>query len=675
MATEDSFSSTIQGGHVHHKSHVNNDNVVSISDVLNNDKFNRYLLFNFLFIGSSFLPSVFIVDYGARWFAGCNPNTADACYGIDYTTLNLWQSISTSMRGVLAFFFAGFVGRLSDAYGRKLFLLLHPILYSLQILPLIIASNFLWYLLLTPCAGLVGASLGLSPMMSAYISDVLPSSQRTLGFAISYGSAGVALLTSAIISLMVSLYLTDYLNFWLILILYVGQTIYIWFFIPESLKDEYMKPLSKKHIMNPLRPLLQIKNNRIVFWISIVQFLITFMEVGILNICMVYILTELHVTESSTNYLLMFTFIISVSFGLFGATAGIIPFSRKYTLDCLWSKKYKPLPKPKFDINNLHPKMSLTEQSQMSEISLMTQQNNQYNNNRDILERQRETFNQYKRIQRQSSMNTDISDIDEDTSLQSGNSGQSLGSGYLIYNNQNGRIIDRSSIPKSPMTPSLHALKDTQNKPYPHRLFGGHLHRMKSKLKKKKNRIHLNQLIDDDEENEELEHDIDIDIDSNAELNTRMASRAWTDYNNLLIGTFLSFLSLLGIGSVAWIHSTVYIAICGVCVGAAVGITFPSANGVATNSLRNDEQGKGFGIIYAVKGITSSVAPFAFGMFYTYLSQSGDGPIIFGIGMILTAIAFIIILFPLRWVLCDQQGNKRKDCLLPQHHDIITYNT
>lgn len=623
-----------------------------------------------MFIGSSFLPSVFITDYGARWFAGCNPNTDDACYGIDYTTLNLYQSLSTSLRGVLAFFFAGFVGRLSDAYGRKIFLLAHPILYLLQILPLIIASNFLWYLLLTPLAGLVGASLGLSPMMSAYISDVLPSSQRTLGFAISYGSAGVALLTSAIISLMVSLYLTDYLNFWLILILYVGQTIYIWFFIPESLKDEYMKPLSKKHVINPFRPLMQIKNNRIVFWISIVQFLITFMEVGILNICMVYILTELHVTENATNYLLMFTFIISVSFGLFGATAGIIPFSRKYALDCFWPKKYKPLPKPIFDLNSLHPKMSLTEQSQMSEISIMTQQNN----HRDILEKQRETF---KKIQRLSSMNTDISDIDEDTSLQSGNSGQSVGSGYNLntYTNYNMNTNQNGKIPKSPMTPSLNALHHTQHQHIDttHRLFGGHLHKMKSKLRKAKNRIHLHQLNDEDENIEEIEQD--IEIDSNIELNTRMPSRAWIDYNNLLIGTFLSFMSLLGIGSIAWIHSTVYIGICGICVGCAVGITFPSANGVATNSLRNDEQGKGFGIIYAVKGITSAVAPFAFGMFYTYLSKSGDGPIIFGIGMLLTAIAFVIILFPLRWVLCDQQGNKRKDCLLPGNRDIITYNT
>eukprot|EP01083_Nonionella_stella_P014897 41717_1 len=531
MALEDSISSTLPTTSIttRHDEFIKSlrqreQAIASISDVLSNTKFTKYLLFNFLFIGSSFLPSVFIVDYGARWFAGCNPNSSDICIDINYTTLNFYQSLSTSMKGAIAFLFAGFVGRLSDAYGRKIFLIAHPILYSLQILPLIFANNFLWYLLLTPCAGLVGASLGLSPMMSAYISDVLPCSQRTLGFAVSYGSAGVALLTSAIISLMVSLYMSDYINFVLILVLYCAQTIYIWLYIPESLDEKHIKPLSAHKLFNPLRPLLQIRNNRIVFWISIVQFLITFMEVGILNICMVYILTELNITDNTENFLLMFTFIISVSFGLFIATAGVVPMSRKYRFDCLY---------------NMCP--ADDAQSQMSEISVMTPQ--QRLNNTAIA-----LFNKKKRL--------------------------------------NGTI---------------------------------HTERHKNVM--------------------------------------RMPAQTWVDFNNLMIGTLLSCLSLLGIGSVRWIHSTIYIGACGIIVGCAVGIVFPSANGVATNSLRNDEQGKGFGIIYAVKGITSAIAPFAFGTFYTYLVQRNLGPIIFLIGMILTFCAFIIIIFPLRWVLCDQQNS------------------
>ena len=159
----------------------------------------------------------------------------------------------------------------------------------------------------------------------------------------------------------------------------------------------------------------------------------------------------------------------------------------------------------------------------------MTQQTNIDHTNQ-LLQIQRDTF---KRIQKQTSIKSDISDIDEDTSLTM-NSG---GSGYIIV--QNGRNI-ASSIPKSPMTPSLHAMHNNYEyrlnyKPQ-NRLFGGYLHKMKSKLKKKRQQrqrqrhnILLHELHDDDE----------YDDDSNAdhELNTRMSSRAWTDYNNLLMGT------------------------------------------------------------------------------------------------------------------------------------------
>eukprot|EP00485_Elphidium_margaritaceum_P017599 CAMPEP_0202734198 /NCGR_PEP_ID=MMETSP1385-20130828/188554_1 /ASSEMBLY_ACC=CAM_ASM_000861 /TAXON_ID=933848 /ORGANISM="Elphidium margaritaceum" /LENGTH=623 /DNA_ID=CAMNT_0049400545 /DNA_START=1 /DNA_END=1872 /DNA_ORIENTATION=- len=589
----------------------------SMSDVLSNEKFTRYLLFNFLFIGSSFLPSVFITNYGARWFSGCNPNTSDICYGIEYSKLNFYQSLSTSMRGCIAFFFAGFIGRLSDAYGRKMFLFLHPILYSLQILPLIIASNFLWYLLLTPCAGLVGASLGLTPMMSAYISDVLPPTQRTLGFAISYGSAGAALLLSSIISLMVSLYMSDYINFWLILVLYVAQMFYIWFCIPESLQDKYIKPLNKKHVLNPLRPLLQITNNRIVFWISMVQFLITFMEVGILNICMVYILTELQITDSDANYLLMFTFTISVSFGLFIATVGIIPLSRRYALDCCWCRRYKPI--------------IVADAPHTSHAHAHIQRNIQHPNNT---------------ARRLSCMSlTELSQISE-----------------------------MSTKPQPPpQAPPAQTHVNDVISTSEHRLFP---YWENNRMKAKKYHLSKSSLLagvrDVDNENNGDDDGMTTTTREEEEILVAtpyiMPRRAWIDYNNLFIGVCLSFVSLLCIGCVAWIHSPVYIGLSGMSVGCAVGVTFPSANGVATTSLRNDEQGKGFGIIYAVKGITSSIAPFAFGMFYTYLVEVDRGPIIFLIGMLLTLLALIVIVWPLRWVLCDQQGYKRKQCLLTNQH-------
>ena len=300
---------------------------------------------------------------------------------------------------------------------------------------------------------------------------------------------------------------------------------------------------------------------------------------------MVYILTELHVTDNDTNFLLMFTFIISVSFGLFAATAGILPVSSKYPLDCLWREKYKPI-RYGHDGAGGHSKQSILSEMSMQITPNIAEQS---------VEHQLE--HQYQRQYAGDSMIDVFAEIDEETLFPA----------------------DMASIRK-------------------HRNYRRMIGRSFSSM----------------------------DTD-------RMPARIWTEYNNLLLGTFLSFVSLLGIGCVAWIHSAIYIAVCGLLVGAAVGITFPSANGVATNSLRNDEQGKGFGIIYAVKGVTSAMAPFAFGTFYNYLVKMDAGPIIFAIGMSLTLIAWLIIIFPLRWVLCDQQGNAPRDALLISAKDITTY--
>merc|ERR1712130_547113 len=49
----------------------------------------------------------------------------------------------------------------------------------------------------------------------------------------------------------------------------------------------------------------------------------------------------------------------------------------------------------------------------------------------------------------------------------------------------------------------------------------------------------------------------------------KMPIKIWKDFNNLLIGTLISFISLFAIGCVHWIHSLLYIAICGCLVGSA----------------------------------------------------------------------------------------------------------
>ena len=71
-------------------------------------------------------------------------------------------------------------------------------------------------------------------------------------------------------------------NFICIVIGYSLQMTYIFLFVPESLSIH-----NRKHTTNikcnPFQPLLHIKDNPIVFWCCVLQFVITMPETGVLD--------------------------------------------------------------------------------------------------------------------------------------------------------------------------------------------------------------------------------------------------------------------------------------------------------------------------------------------------------------------------------------------------------
>ena len=164
-------------------------------NIIYNKKFISFLIFNLLMTTAKFIPNIFMTQYGLRWFAGCNPISKNLCIGVRlvYSELNLYSSLSSLLQGLISFIFGGYIGRLSDTYGRKAFLLLHPILFLISISPLLISNDYLWYLCLLPITGFTGMTFGLSPIMTAYISDILPVNQKTIGFSLAYGVAAFGL--------------------------------------------------------------------------------------------------------------------------------------------------------------------------------------------------------------------------------------------------------------------------------------------------------------------------------------------------------------------------------------------------------------------------------------------------------------------------------------------------
>eukprot|EP01084_Bolivina_argentea_P112406 200470_1 len=88
----------------------------------------------FYFTGSYETASWFS-PYGASWFGGCrtwakqqkNSDCLSDDDNYDYMTYNFNMSIFVSVAGLISFLFSGYIGRLSDAYGRKWIFILYGI--------------------------------------------------------------------------------------------------------------------------------------------------------------------------------------------------------------------------------------------------------------------------------------------------------------------------------------------------------------------------------------------------------------------------------------------------------------------------------------------------------------------------------------------------------------------
>ncbi len=76
---------------------------------------------------------------------------------------------------------------------------------------------------------------------------------------------------------------------------------------------------------NPLRPLLHSRDNEIVFWISIVQFLISLPELGVLDTVLPYILDQLDVSDDKKAKELTGMFILLCGVGMVGSSVSQRP--------------------------------------------------------------------------------------------------------------------------------------------------------------------------------------------------------------------------------------------------------------------------------------------------------------------------------------------------------------
>ena len=93
------------------------------------------------------------------------------------------------------FLFSGLIGRLSDIFGRKWFLLLNTLLCLLPYLSLVIINDNFWiYFSCMALIGISGSNTTGWPILNACIADIITQKDlRTIAYAAYMATNGVAI--------------------------------------------------------------------------------------------------------------------------------------------------------------------------------------------------------------------------------------------------------------------------------------------------------------------------------------------------------------------------------------------------------------------------------------------------------------------------------------------------
>jgi len=147
-------------------------------------------------------------------------------------------------------------------------------------------------------------------------------------------------------------------------------------------------------------------------------------------------------------------------------------------------------------------------------------------------------------------------------------------------------------------------------------------------------------------------------IISNAVLLPKLKQKL-SDYQILLISIIIMIISMLLIASLNLYPSMVTMCVSAIFLSISL-LVIPASNAIVTKYLHKNEQGIGFGVIYAARGCTYAIAPFSFGYLYNVFKKKRMEGMIYVIAAFLVLGAIPIIVFPLRRVLNDPNTRNRK---------------
>jgi DHA1 family tetracycline resistance protein-like MFS transporter len=220
-----------------------------------------------------------------------------------------WGGWLTSVYGVMQFLFAPVIGNLSDKYGRRPVLLISLLGFGVDYLFLAFAPTIGWLFLGRSIAGITGASFTTA---SAYIADISTNENRAKNFGMIGAAFGLGFIIGPTIGgLLGSISLR--LPFYVAAALSLGNALYGYFILPESLDKEHRRPFEWRRA-NPLGSLAQLRK---------------YPSVGGLIGCLVLVYLAAHAVQSTWTFFNIEKFHWSekmngISLGMVGLLIGLV---------------------------------------------------------------------------------------------------------------------------------------------------------------------------------------------------------------------------------------------------------------------------------------------------------------------------------------------------------------
>lgn len=163
----------------------------------------------------SILPSLILNEFG----------------GNSYLLIGL----SESVKGLLSFLFCPLIGKLSDSFGRKYFILISMVGTTAPVFFLTYSQDMRVYTFLVALSGIFSATFSLT---FAYISDCVEKSRCAPIYGLALATFGFSFTIGPFIGGYISTHYESKLVFRFANFLVLLNSLYIYFFLPETVREK-----------------------------------------------------------------------------------------------------------------------------------------------------------------------------------------------------------------------------------------------------------------------------------------------------------------------------------------------------------------------------------------------------------------------------------------------------